>query len=112
MKLVLKDKMLDFYFASSEEVCKELGARLKAHRLAQLLTQEDLAKRAGVSPGTVKNIEGKGQSSMDSVVRIALALGLADHLQSWFKLPVTSIAQMEQADKVSRRVRAPRRAHR
>ncbi len=100
--------MLDIGFATYEEVCKELGARLKAQRLAQMLTQEDLAVRAGLSMGTVKNIENKGQSSTESVVRLGLALGLADHFQELFKLQVKSIAQMDQAEQ-SKRIRASRR---
>ena len=100
--------MLDVGFATYEEVCKELGARLKAQRLAQMLTQEDLAVRAGLSVGTVKNIENKGQSSIESVVRLGLALGLADHFQELFKLQVESIAQMDQAEQ-SKRIRASRR---
>lgn len=100
--------MLDTGFATYEEVCKELGIRLKAQRLAQRLTQEELAARAGVSTGTVKNLENKGQSSMESAVRIALALGLADDFQHLFKLQVKSIAQMEQAEQ-TKRIRASRR---
>jgi transcriptional regulator with XRE-family HTH domain len=100
--------MLDIGFATHEEVCKELGARLKAQRLVQMLTQEELAVRAGLSTGTVKNIENKGQSSIESVVRLGLALGLADHFQELFKLQVKSIAQMDQAEQ-SKRIRASRR---
>lgn len=99
---------MDIGFATHEEVCKELGVRLKAQRLEQQFTQEELAARAGVSAGTVKNLENKGQSSMESAVRIALALGLADHFQTLFKLQVKSIAQMEQAEQ-AKRLRAPRR---
>ena len=100
--------MLDIGFSTHEEVCKELGARLKAQRLAQMLTQEELAVCAGLSTGTVKNIENKGQSSIESVVRLGLALGLADHFQELFKLQVKSIAQMDQAEQ-SKRIRASRR---
>ncbi|MFT5697859.1 MAG: transcriptional regulator with XRE-family HTH domain [Desulforhopalus sp.] len=100
--------MLDIGFSTCEEVCKELGARLKAQRLVQMLTQEELAARAGLSIGTVKNIENKGQSSIESVVRLALALGLADHFQELFNVQVKSIAQMDQVEQ-SKRIRAPRR---
>ncbi len=100
--------MLYIGFSTYEEVCKELGARLKAQRLVQMLTQEELAARAGLSTGTVKNIENKGQSSIESVVRLGLALGLADHFQELFKLQVKSIAQMDQAEQ-SKRIRASRR---
>lgn len=99
---------MDIGFSTYEEICKELGARLKAQRLAQMLTQEELAARAGVSMGTVKNIENKGQSSIESVVRLGMALGLADHFQELFSLQVKSIAQMDQLEQ-SKRIRAPRR---
>ena len=99
--------MLDFGFASHQEICAELGARLKAQRLAQLLKQADLAARAGVSTGTIKNLEATGQTSLESLVRVALALGLTDQLESLFRLQTKSIAQMEHAEQ-SRRLRAPR----
>lgn len=76
--------------------------------MAQLLTQQELATRAGVSAGTVKNLEGKGQSSMESAVRIAIALNLTEELRPLFKLRVRSTAQMDRAanaQRVSRRGR-------
>ncbi len=100
--------MLDIGFATPEEVRRELGTRLKAQRLAQGIAQEELGARAGVSIGTVKNLENKGQASLESLLRIAMALGLADHFQALFAMQAKSIAQMEQAE-TSRRFRAPRR---
>lgn len=103
--------MLLFKLASTQEAAGELGLRLRAHRLARLLTQTDLAARAGVSVGTLRTLEANGQSSVDSVLRVALALGLAEELQRLFVLPLQSIAQMEAAERAQRtqRVRAPRR---
>jgi transcriptional regulator with XRE-family HTH domain len=101
--------MLDIGFASFSETTRELGARLRAQRLAQGLAQAELAARAGVSVGTVKNLEGKGQSSLETLVRVAMALGLADHLQPLFELPTQTIAQMELAQRAQRQ-RAPRRS--
>ena len=102
-------RMLDFTFSTSDEITAELGLRLKAVRLSQLLTQTDLAERAGVSVGTVKSLEKTGQSSVASLVRVVQALGLTDQLQSLFVLQVQSIAQMEQAQRAQRQ-RAPRKA--
>lgn len=104
----LRGNILDIEFSTYEEVCKELGVRLKAQRLAQMFTQEELAARAGLSIGTVKNIENRGQSSIESVVRLGLELGLADHFQELFNLQVKSIAQRDQVEQ-SKRIRAPRR---
>jgi transcriptional regulator with XRE-family HTH domain len=99
--------MVDFALATSSEVCAEIGARLRAQRLAQRLTQHELAVRAGVNVGTVKNLEKKIMTaSLESIVRVALVLGLADHLQPLFVLQTKSIAQMEQAEH-AKRLRAP-----
>ncbi len=95
--------MLDFAFATQQEICTELGLRLKRQRLAQQVTQKDLAARAGVSSGTVKNLESKGQASLESLVRIVMALNLSDELGGLFQLQITSIADMarnEQAQRV------------
>lgn len=101
--------MLDFAFATHQEICAELGLRLKRQRLVQALTQKDLAERAGVALGTVKNLESKGVTSLESLIRIVTALDLRDELATLFALQAPkSIAQMERAQ-LAERKRAPRR---
>jgi transcriptional regulator with XRE-family HTH domain len=100
--------MLDFCFATTDEICHELGARLKAQRLAKGWTQLELAGRANVAKGTVQNLENKGVGSLESLVKLASALELTEAFQELFKLKIHSIAQMAAAERVSR-VRAPRR---
>lgn len=100
--------MLDFELSTHDEVCSALGSRLRAQRLQQLLTQDELARRAGVSLGTVRKLESSGLSSTASAVRIAMSLGLADQLQTLFQPQVWSIAQMERAE-LAQRQRAPKR---
>lgn len=99
--------MLAFNLASAQEVCQQLGQRLRAQRLAMLLSQAELAAHAGVSTGTVRTLEATGLISANSLVRLALALGLTDALQNLFEGPVQSIAQMERAHRAQRQ-RAPR----
>lgn len=101
-------KILDFGFATADEICVELGARLKAARLAQGLLQAELAARAGLSRGTVTALEQTGQSTVTSLVRVVQALGLVDDLQDLFKLKTRSIAEMEQNAR-SERKRASRK---
>jgi transcriptional regulator with XRE-family HTH domain len=48
-------------------------------------SQVELAQRAGLSSGTVKNLETKGQASLESFVHIVAALGLADDLGELFR---------------------------
>jgi transcriptional regulator with XRE-family HTH domain len=96
--------------ATPQEICLELGRRLKAQRLAQPLSQDELAARAGVSTGTVKNLEGKGVSTLLTIVRIVDALGLTGQLQELFELQAPlSIAAMHKAEKSKKRLRAPRK---
>lgn len=101
--------MFDAGFASYKEIGTELGQRLRRQRLALGLAQEDLAARAGVSCGTVKNLESKGQASLESLIRIVMGLGLVDELAHLFELKVSSIQQMERAQ-LAERKRAPRRS--
>jgi len=100
--------ILDFAFASNVEVARELGRRLKAHRLSQNLQQIELAARAGVARGTVQNLEAKGQCSLESLVRIVRALGLVDQLAEVFELKAAqSIAELARIEQ-SQRHRASR----
>jgi transcriptional regulator with XRE-family HTH domain len=99
--------MLTFELATVDEIGAELGNRLRAQRLAQNLTQAGLAGRAGVSRGTVRNLEAKGQASIESLLRIVAALGLAGSLSELFVLRPNSIRAMEAAG--TPRQRASRR---
>lgn len=102
---------MDLTLAGKSEILHELGQRLRLQRLAQELTQQELAAMAGVAPGTIKKLESNGASSLETVVCVVQALGLTDELQALFVLPSQSIAQMEQAEQArqKQRVRAPRR---
>ena len=97
-----------FEFSSAEEVCTELGQRIRARRLLQGISQLDLAGRAGVSHGTVRNMEATGQVSMASFIRIVQSLGLLADLDLLFVARIKTIADMEKAQAAPRQ-RAPRK---
>ncbi len=100
---------LSFALATQTEICAALGERLKTQRLSQLLARAEVAGRAGVSEGTLRNLEVKGVATLESFVRIAYALGLSGHLESLFVMTAPrSIEQMEQAERATRK-RAPKR---
>ena len=82
---------------------------MRAQRLAQGLPQRELAQMAGLSLGALRKLEGSGQSSLETLVRVVQALGLAGELEDLFVLQRQSIAQMEQAEAARQRQRAPRR---
>ena len=95
--------------APSREIRQVLGQRVRAQRLAQGLPQRELAQMAGLSLGALRKLESTGQSSLETLIRAVQALGLVDELESLFVLKRQSIAQMEQAQAVEQRQRAPRR---
>lgn len=99
---------MDLYFSTANEICKELGARLKAQRLAKGWSQLDLANRAGVAKGTVQNLENKGIGTLETLVKLVIALELTNELQDLFDLKMLSIAHMAAAEQATRK-RAPRK---
>ncbi len=96
--------------ATPREIATLLGGNLRAQRLAQNLRQDELAARAGVAVGTVRNLEGKGQASLESLVRVVSSLGLAAEFDGLFAPKVRSIAAMEKAASPRIRARASRRS--
>lgn len=107
--LALRVIKVAFNLSTSAEILHALGVRLREQRLAQSLTQRELAQMAGLSLGALRKLESDGQCSLETLVRVAQALGLLEALDDLFVLKRQSIAQMEQVDLVSRRQRAPRK---
>ena len=85
---------IDFSLVSSEDIENALGQQLEAIRLSRNITQNHLAKDAGVSRSTVTRLaqDGKG-ISLDSFIRILKALQLQDHLQALLPDPGVSPLQ-------------------
>jgi transcriptional regulator with XRE-family HTH domain len=65
---------------TTAEWLQELGAALRGHRIRAELTQEDLARRAGISLGALKHLESGAGANLTSLVRVVRALGLEDWL--------------------------------
>lgn len=86
---------LDFKLSSAEEIGHELGLRLRQQRMSKRWTQHELADRAGVDVGTIKNLESKGQCALLTLLRIVIALDCVNDLASVFQLKMSSIAEME-----------------
>ncbi|WP_378146942.1 helix-turn-helix domain-containing protein [Cnuibacter sp. UC19_7] len=59
---------------SSEEWEQRLGERIRALRLAADLAQSEVAERAGISVGSVKNLESGRGSSVSTLVKVLRAL--------------------------------------
>lgn len=98
---------MHFGLASTEEIAREFGKRLRAHRLAQNLQQVELAARAGISRRTLIDFEHSGRGSLDVFLRVVMALGLSESMSSLFELRPKSIREMEKASE--KRQRASRK---
>src|SRR5436309_1172165 len=80
---------------SDGAILEVLGNRLRQERLNQNMTQEELAKRAGITRIVLTRIEhGKG-CTLGSLIRILRTLGKLDSLD--FFLPEPGISPLELA---------------
>lgn len=82
---------------SDASVLQELGTRLAAVRLAQNLTQAQLAEQAGISKRTLERLEaGAVATQLSTLLRVLRVLGLHDQLQQLVPEPVLSPLQQLQ----------------
>ena len=81
---------------TSQSLRAELGARLARQRLARNVTQKALAEAAGIGLRTLRRIEAGESSSLDSFLRAATALGLADAVMSG--IPEQAIRPIERVE--------------
>ncbi len=92
------------------EVQQSLAERARSERLRQNWTQDELAHRAGVSLGSLKRFERTGQVSLQSLLKIAMALDALSAFETLFKAPeFASLDDVLAADKPVRS-RATRRS--
>ena len=99
--------ILHFELSIPDEIAREFGNRIRAHRLAENLQQSELSARAGVSERALRNFERSGRGSFDLFLRVAMALGLIESMSNLFELKPKSIRAMEQAS--HKRQRASRK---
>lgn len=67
-------------YESEWMILKELGSRIKQHRIALNITQSDLAKESRISLSTEIRIENGDDSKMSNYIRIMHALGIIDNI--------------------------------
>jgi transcriptional regulator with XRE-family HTH domain len=82
---------MDLSFSKPDEIVRLLCERLRKERLAQHMTQADVAGRAGVGVNTVSNLEAGRNVSFESVVRVAMVLGRHQDLEQLFQPRLESL---------------------
>ena len=66
---------MDLSFSTPQEIVHRVCERLRVERVAQSMTQGELAARAGVSKSTISNVESGQSVRFEYIVRVAMALG-------------------------------------
>ena len=66
------------------EMAREIAKKVQKKRLQLNLSQQTLSEKSGVSYGTLKKFEQKGQISLESLLKIALILGEMDSFAHLF----------------------------
>ena len=66
------------------EIAKNLANKIKVHRKKLKISQEFLAQKSGVSLGSIKRFETKYEISLQSFIKIAIALGIDNNLENLF----------------------------
>ncbi|MEJ2744920.1 MAG: helix-turn-helix transcriptional regulator [bacterium] len=79
---------------SDRQVLKMLGARLRRQRLNQNITQDELAKEAGISRTVVQKMERGEDCVVAGLIRVMRALNLLDQLDNFLPDPGISPIQI------------------
>ncbi len=76
--------MINLDIQSSSDIAAEIAERVKTRRKEKKWTQEQLAERSGVSFGSYKRFERIHEISLDSLIKIAIALKMEKDFDSLF----------------------------
>lgn len=66
------------------EIAKELVEKIKQHRKKLKISQAQLATKSGISLGSIKRFESKYEISLNSFIKILIALNLEQDLENLF----------------------------
>jgi transcriptional regulator with XRE-family HTH domain len=87
---------IDFSIAASDQIEGFLYSQLKKIRLTRNFTQAQLAKESGVAIGTIRRLEEGKSVSLNTFIRILMALDLQENLETL--LPDPTIRPIERVN--------------
>ena len=78
--------MSGFFFnpKTPNDIAHELVEKIKQHRKKLKISQAQLASKSGVSLGSIKRFESKYEISLNSLIKILIALNLEQDLGNLF----------------------------
>lgn len=74
-------KSAPFALLNPEEICLELGRRIRDQRVARNWTQDELCARTGLGRATLHRIETEGSGTFKSWVKLMASLGARGELE-------------------------------
>lgn len=90
--------MINLYQKTWNEINSGIAERIVQLRKRKKITQKEIARRSGVSLGSVKRFEQSGEISLQSLTKIAIALGVDGELDTLFsEVPFASIEEVMHA---------------
>jgi transcriptional regulator with XRE-family HTH domain len=102
-----KDFLLDDF--NPYAIARGIALRMRERRLELNLTQEALARKSGVSLGTLKRFENSFEISLKHLLMLAVALDATEEFASLFtKMRYESIDEVLKASAVKKRKRGRR----
>ena len=96
---------MDWHALSDQRIIEELGVQLRAHRLKQNFTQQQLAEMAGVDRATISQMENGRAVNLLTFIQVLRGLQLLDELDAFTSRNEPSPLQILR-DKASERQRA------
>ena|SRR3990167_1193691 len=75
---------MSLFMMTPFEMAKQLALKAQTKRLSLNLSQKTLSDRSGVSFGVLKKFERTGKISLESLLKLALALGSLEEFNSLF----------------------------
>lgn len=95
---------ISYELASNQQIRTDLGEKLASQRLAQNITQEQLAERSGVSLRTLKRLEKGENSSIETLIKVMSGLQLLANLEQL--IPAPTVRPMERIQQKEKNVNA------
>jgi transcriptional regulator with XRE-family HTH domain len=93
---------------TNDEILRELGVRLRTYRLQMNLSQGELAKQAGITRTTVRDVEHGKDFQISTLLKLLRALGRMGDLDVFLPAPsVSPIQLMKHQGKPRQRARKP-----
>lgn len=87
--------MINLFQKTAPEINVDIAKRMAAIRKRRKISQKELAKRSGVSLGSLKRFEQTGEISLLSLTKISIVLGLEDEMEKLFsEVPFNSIEEI------------------